>query len=198
VRVKGSGFYDGNFVLLLNEYLGTMSTEYDVTPSSTSPHSALSFVTTGQLPGPDLTLLCSVSGCSGDQEVCLGGECMVNVGGGSSPTFLTFYPPGAPRLTGATPKRGTAGTFVTLSGVNISQPEEVWLGTHKLRSGYFGTTETESGAMVTAFVVPRGLKVGKSYDIRVATAESEATQKNPESPVNPHVTFTLTHPLKRR
>jgi Pro-kumamolisin, activation domain/IPT/TIG domain len=188
VTVKGDGFYDGVVALFTNEDDFVMSTESDLQPSAQHPDTEVSFKTTEQLAGEDLLNLCTVSGCDGDSEECADGECFVN-GGGSAADLFTFYPPGKPTLLSARPKKGPAYTLVQVNGTNLAFPQAVWLGSHKLPSW---DVEQGNSDNQIFFEIPRGLHVGRTYDIRVATAESEATERDPKTPVNKQVTFTLT------
>jgi hypothetical protein len=198
VSVKGAGFYDGTFVSFINDDEFVMSTDYNLDASKAAPHSAFSVVTTGQLPGQDILAACTVSGCSGDQELCLPGECLVYPAGRDNHVF-TFYPPGRPTLSSSRPKKGPAYTIIEVTGANLAFPEAVWLGSHKLRAGYFYQGFAEDGPDFNEIniFVPRGLHIGRTYDIRVATAESEATERDPRTPIDKNVTFTLTKMRKR-
>jgi hypothetical protein len=195
VTVKGAGFYDGPFVTFLSFESFAMGTEYDLVASKTSPHSAFSFVTTAQLTGEDALGVCTVSGCSGDQETCIPGECIVEIGAGEQ-TVFTFFPPGRPSLRSSSPSKGRAGRRVTITGTNLDFPQAVYFGSVKVNKNSFGNGfNFETGAPepnVVIALVPRGLPLGTKVDIRVVTAESVVTH-SPKTPVNKNVTFTLTH-----
>jgi subtilase family serine protease len=199
VTVKGVGFYDGALVTFTNYNTFTVATEYNLDPSATAPHRQFSFVTTPQLPGEDATAVCTVSGCSGDTEVCIPGVCIVE-SFGTHP--FTFYPPGKPSLVSIQPKTGRAGDFVTITGTNLAFPQAVYFGSKKLNDDDFGNGfNDETGAVnlnVVQALVPRGLQIGKKVDIRVVTAESEATERHPETPINKNVTYTVTKPFRRQ
>jgi hypothetical protein len=198
IDVHGAGFYDGAFVALANSAALSFSfgTNYNLDFSSASPHSLFSFVTTPQLPGADTLDVCTVSGCSGDQEVCISDECLVR---GSSPNrrnSFTFYPPGRPSLRSDSPRSGPAHSVVTITGANLNLVEAVYFGPTKLHSANFETGfNPETGAPESdtlAVLVPKGLPAGRKLNIRVVTAESEATERDPKTPINKHVTFTRT------
>jgi subtilase family serine protease len=200
VSVKGVGFIDSPVVVFTNFNTFSMGTEYNLDPSTTSPTTQFSFVTTPQLAGDDSFAVCTVSGCSGDEEVCVPGICIVESPGPGPHNSFVFYPPGKPSLSSISPKKGLAGDFVTITGTNLAFPQAVYFGTTKVNKNDFANGyNPETGATelnVVQALVPRGLHIGKKADIRVVTAESEATERNPLTPLNKNVTFTVTAPYR--
>jgi hypothetical protein len=199
IDVHGAGFYDGPLVAFANSSgssFGASGTEYNLQFSAASPHSEFSFITTPQLAGLDALTVCTVSGCSGDHEVCIPDQCIVRESSPDPRNSFTFYPPGRPSLRSDSPRSGPAHSVVVIAGTNLNEVEAVYFGPIKLHSddfadGYNPQTGEPEHNLLTV-LVPKGLPVGRKLDIRVVTAESEATERHPKTPVNKHVTFTLT------
>ena len=199
ITVDGVGFYDGPLVGFARSDAFFYGTDYNLDFSKTSPHSRFSFVTTPQLAGLDALVVCTVSGCSGDRETCTPNECVVRSPGPTPRNSFTFYPPGRPSLRSDTPRAGPVHTLVLITGTNLNLVEAVYFGTTKLPAENFESGfNPETGAPadnLLAVLVPNGLPVGRKLDIRVVTAESEATARHPKTAINKRVVFTLTRAL---
>ena len=201
LTVTGRALEDGPFVAFASSTAPTTGTDYGVRLDPSAPTTRLTVVTTPQLAGLDHVDVCTVSGCGGDRESCVPGLCVVQLGIGGGPAFA-FYPPGKPSVTSISPRRGPAGTIVTLTGSNLALPEEVVLGAIHLPAGLFangfdpntGVTDTN----VIQVVIPPSLPVGRRLAVRVATAESVATQAQPLTPPVSGVMFTRVVVHRRR
>jgi len=195
LTLHGSSFVDDPFIALISFSTGLATTEYDLVPSATSPQTTQSVTLTPQMTGLYGVTACTVSGCAGDQEFCQGGLCIVFTGGFGAKDLLTFYPPGRPSLTSIRPDHGPAGAVVLITGHNLAMPQHIYFGSHKLPDNDFGDPIADTGQpdpnQILLFV-PRGLPLEHKFDVRVVTAESEAIQRHPKTPINKAVTFTVT------
>ncbi len=200
ITIRGSGFGDGPFVEFENETSDTFGTDYNVTPSRTSPNTELSVTTTPELQGIYAVIVCNQANCAypagSISTFCSPAGCVV-IPGTDSATF-TFYPPGNPKVTAVEPKSGRAGQQVTILGDNLGYVQAVYFGPYEA-SEYenginFATFSQENNVVVV--VVPKGA-IGKTVDVSVVTAES-AAHRDPKSPNSATATFTYTGPKPKK
>lgn len=132
----------------------------------------ITFTTPAALPGVYYIEVCNISNCT------------------KAPGEYTYYLPGNPSLTSASPASGKAGTTVTVNGYNLGFIKAVYFGTVKgtdvQQPAYW-----ESGNTNTFTVKAPKEKAGTKAYIQVETVESLATGYG-KSKTNKAVTFTYT------
>jgi len=200
ITIKGSGFDDGPFVEFENETSDTFGTDYDVTPSPTSPNTEMSVTTTPELQGFYAVVVCNAANCAypaGSTITFCSPVGCVAIPGTDNATF-TFYPPGNPKVTAVEPNSGRAGQQVTILGDNLGYVQAVYFGPYKATefgNGVNFATFTQENNVVIA-IVPKGT-IGKTVDVSVVTAES-AAHRYPKSPNNSAATFTYAKPRPKK
>ena len=88
-----------------------------------------------------------------------------STGGGTATSATNFTVIPAPTITGFSPKSGSVGTVVTISGTHLSNAKSVTF------NGVAAVIDTDSTAQITA-TVPTGATTGR---IKVTTAGGSAT-----------------------
>jgi hypothetical protein len=200
ITIKGSGFADGPYVEFDNETSDTFGTDYNVTPSPSSPNTELSVTTTPELQGLYAVIVCNQANCAypagSISAFCSPTGCVVIPG--TDNAMFTFYPPGNPRVTAVEPRSGRAGQQVTIVGDNLGYVQAVYFGPYQ-------ATEFGNGVNLLTFaqennivevIVPKGA-TGKTVDVSVVTAES-ADHRYPKSPNNGAATFTYSKPKPKK
>jgi hypothetical protein len=172
VAIKGSGFDQAEVVVFTDtispqDFSSATYYDFDVVSNT-----EILLETTGANAGIDQVQVCSATSCSTGQS-----------------TF-TYYPAGNPVVAAVTPKSGSAGTKVKITGRNLGFITAVYFGSVKAKVFANGPALLDSGdpTLVTA-VAPAG-EAGAKVNIRVVTLESLSVKKYPKSPVNKAVTFT--------
>ncbi len=174
LTIDGSGFDDSFVVSLIDLKYGFPTTQYVFDSASDT---AITITTPAAITGVYAVEVCGASGCSA-----------------LSSQSYTYYLPGNPALTASTPRSGTAGTTVTISGYNLGFVQAVYFGT-KRSTSFSQPAFFESGNTYEVQAkAPAGV-AGSRVDIRVVTIESLATGYG-TSHVNPSVSFS--YAKKRR
>ena len=167
VTLKGKGFDNSVNVNFVNPTFGqiTRILAYRVVNDGTIELTAPS-----TSPGDDEIVVCGVAG-----------SCNLGATRGL-PTF-EFYEPGAPAVSSSSPSAGPAagGSFVAISGVNLTGPVAVYFGATKSPQ-IEGFQQGGGDAYRFYAEAPPGV-AGTTVRIRVATAESVATGGGPTRPV---------------
>ncbi|MGH9171963.1 MAG: IPT/TIG domain-containing protein [Acidimicrobiales bacterium] len=167
LTISGSGFDDADLVYFVDLENGFPATQYYIDVVS---NTKITLETPAALTGVYAVEVCGVSGCSNP----------------SSATY-TYYLPGNPALTSATPTSGKAGIKVTVTGDNLGYIQAVYFGKNEAIT-FTQPAFWESGNPYTFTVkVPEGA-AGTTVDIQVETIESLATGYG-KSHVNKSVTF---------
>jgi hypothetical protein len=176
LTLHGSGFTATSHVNFTDEGPDPFSVTRQYTVDVMS-NTELTVTTPANNPGTDDVQVCNATRCSVQNH--------------SRDTFV-FYPPGNPRLTGATPRSGPAqgGTVVTLTGANLGYTRTVYFGA-RAATIVPEPSLLDSGSTSTVVVkVPAGT-AGTTVDIRVETLESLVTGSD-LSPATTAARFTYT------
>ena len=164
----------------------------------------VTFRTSQENPGIDDVLICDLTGCSLPPDafgLFIGPNGIKVVHSGHFPDVFTFFPPGSPTITSVSPQKVYANGLIVIHGTNLGLAKTIYLGDHKARFvenaalGFLDTGDTTEAAAI----VPRGLKVGQTVNVRVTTAESLTVHPaHPKSPVNAKAHVTIRKAPKRR